>query len=360
MKKLIAFFALIAIAITAGRCADKTIAELHPDFESTFLSARKQARSTPNHVPALSLYFISDTHSDGESFARHLEFCKTYEKYFDGIFCAGDVAENDAQSDFSYWAKTPGHEKVMIAIGNHDTLRDCKGWSAGPEIWEDQLTMRESYDKYFAPFIDKWGVVYEPGKTYYYKDFDAQKVRFIVIDSMLKLRMEPKAAVGQMAWFKTALAGAKEKDYSVIVGAHVSMNNTEFADCNFTDFGAYAGNEYEDEFYPKAVDEFMKEGGKFVCYLHGHSHYDIVLRSKTYPKQLAIVAASVIANNPAQSPVTDRTYGTRNRDIADVFMADTTRHIIKIIRIGSNVDCYGRPRNGISIDYETGEIVSQY
>ena len=360
MYKLIIanILALIAIA-GAAFAADKTIAEWHPDFESTVLSARKQARSTPNHVPAFLLYFFSDVHSDGESFARHLEFYNSHEKYFDGIFCAGDIVLDDMRSDFTYWSKTPGHENVMIAIGNHDTLRDHKGWTTGPSVWENQMSMAETYNKYFAPFIDKWGVSYQPGKTYYYKDFEAQKVRFIVLDSMLKLRKEPKAAMGQIAWFKTALAGAKEKDYSVIVGAHIPMNNMGNVRCNFTDFGPMTGNEYEGEFFQKAVDEFMTDGGKFVCYLYGHIHQDLVLRSKTYPKQMAVAVANVSAD-PNLNPILDRTYGTRNRDIADVFMADTTRHIIKIIRVGLNVDCYLRPRNGISIDYETGEIVSQY
>ncbi|MBQ7525990.1 MAG: metallophosphoesterase [Abditibacteriota bacterium] len=359
MRKLIITTILAVTAITAGQCADKTIAEWHPDFESTLLSARKQSRGTPGHIPALTLYFMSDVHSDGESFARHLEFCNTYEKYFDGIFCAGDIVLDDMNSDFTYWTKTPGHEKVMIAIGNHDTLRDHKGWTTGPSVWENQMTMAEAYNKYFAPFIDKWDVVYQPGKTYYYKDFDAQKTRLIVLDSMLKLKKEPKAAAGQIAWFKTALAGAREKDYSVIAAAHIPMNDLGNVKCNFTEFGPMTGNEYEGDFFPRAVDEFMKEGGKFVCWLHGHIHQDLVQRSKTYPKQLAVAVANVSAD-PNLNPILDRTYGTRNRDIADVFMADTTRRTIKITRIGANVDCYLRPRNGICIDYGTGEIVSQY
>ncbi|MBP5718716.1 MAG: metallophosphoesterase, partial [Abditibacteriota bacterium] len=162
MKKLI-FIIILAAAAACARCADKTVAELNPDFEPAMVAALK------SDVPCFSLLHFSDIHSDASEFARLCEFYGTYEKYFDGAVCTGDLIEASLLSDFTYWAKTPGHEKVMIAIGNHDTLRDHKNWE--PNVWDNQMTMKESYDYYMKPFIKGWNVIYEEGKTYYFKDY---------------------------------------------------------------------------------------------------------------------------------------------------------------------------------------------
>ena len=40
-------------------------------------------------------------------------------------------------------------------------------------------------------------------------------------------------------------------------------------------------------------------------------------------------------------------------------MANTTTHTLRIIRVGANHNCYLVPRNTLTIDYESGEIIAQ-
>ena len=104
----------------------------------------------------------------------------------------------------------------------------------------------------------------------------------------------------------------------------------------------------------------MKSGGKFVCYIAGHTHIDFILRSKTSPKQLEIVSDAACDWQSDAYSESARVPGTRSRDLANAFVVDTSRHMIKIIRVGVNRDSLMRPKNGITIDYESGEIILQY
>ncbi|MBP5092700.1 MAG: metallophosphoesterase [Abditibacteriota bacterium] len=364
MKKLLLIPALIILAVPA-LWAEKTVAELNPDFVELMVQALRPKNEGAvfgyrNEVQPLSLFWFTDIHGDAEEFGRLIDFYNGYEKYFDGMICTGDLVCDSAEgSDFTYWSKTPGHEKVMSVIGNHDVLRNHN--DDANKNRKDALSMAESYARYFAPFIDKWGAVYESGKTYYYRDYDAKNVRLIVLDTMLWSRREPKAAASQLAWFKKTLAGAKEKDLSVLVAAHFTLNKTEKIPCNFT-VTTYLGD-YEDgdcDAILKAVDDFMKSGGKFVCYIAGHTHNDFILRSKTYPKQLEIVSDAACDWQSDAYSESARVPGTRSRDLANAFVVDTSRHLVKLIRIGANRDSFMRSKNGITLDYVTQEIISQY
>ena len=47
-------------------------------------------------------------------------------------------------------------------------------------------------------------------------------------------------------------------------------------------------------------------------------------------------------------------------DLADTLVVDTSRHLIKLIRVGATMDGFMRPNNEVTLVYLTGEIVSQY
>ncbi|MBP5718717.1 MAG: metallophosphoesterase [Abditibacteriota bacterium] len=365
MKKLIFIIALAAAAACAC-CAEKSIAEYNPDFENTLIQAMKP-KNYPgwahyqSEVQPLVLFHFSDIHSDGEGFDRYIRFYETYEKYFDDAICTGDLVEwSYAKSDFSFWAKTPGHEKILFVIGNHDTLRDHKDWKV-PGVWDDQLSMQETYDGYFAANIGKWGVVYEKGKTYWYKDYPEKKVRMVGLDCMLRPEIDKAADDGQYEWFKKVLADAKTKDLSVIMAYHVPPRNCVKIKCNFTDRDKEEGgiNDAANK-YQAAVDEFMKSGGKFVMWLAGHTHWEELCYNKDYPKQLFFCIDSANWFQSNAYSFFDRRKGTKFRDLADAVVVDTSTKTVKMIRVGANLTSDLVPRNGITINYETGEIISQY
>ena len=363
MKKFVFIIALLAAVIPAA-WAEPTTAELNPEFKDRIEQATKPKNNGSygyrKEAKPFVLFHFSDIHSDGEEFARLVKFYTEYEKYFDCAVCTGDlVGASFTKSDFSYWAKTPGHEKIMNVIGNHDTLRDHRNWEA--DIWDDQLSMGEAYDAYMAPFIAGWGVVYEKGKTYWYKDYPEKKIRLVALDNMLRPEVDKAAAEGQFKWFENLLSDAKAKDLSVLVCQHMPPQNIGKVDCNFTAMGRMEGGWYNETIrYQAAVDKFKKSGGNFVMYLAGHLHRNELCYNKDYPNQLFFcIDTSSVEQCEANSYVM-RTKGRKAQDLADAVVVDTSTKTVKMIRVGVNTDSFLRPTNGITFNYETGEIISQY
>ena len=362
MKKLLALLALLSLCVPA-LCADPTMAELNPEFEARIVNALKPSNAAYKYreeTQPLSLFFFSDIHGDALEFARLAAFYAEYGKYFDGAICTGDLIKASYAEPFDYWGKTPGHEKIMNIIGNHDTLRDHKGWKNAD--WNDQISMGEAYERYMAPYIAGWDVTYEVGKTYYYKDYDAKKIRMIVIDCMLRPEIDKKAEAGQFRWFKETLAGAKEKDLSVIIACHFPMRKNVALKCNFSEYGRGGGAAWYDVLnnYQEAVDLFMKSGGKFVCWFGGHTHKDLIDYNPAYPDQLDVIVSAAGRRNCDQYSDMSRIDGTKSMDLADALIIDTSTSCVKIIRIGANTDSHQVQRNGITINYKTKEIYSQY
>ena len=348
MKKLL--FALVLAAVSAYAFADKTVAELNPEFERGMISSLKDN--------SFSLFHISDVHGDAAEFARLCAFYETYEKYFDGAICTGDVVEESCVSGFDYWRKTPGHEKMMIAVGNHDTLRDHKGWTLGPSIWDNQISMEEAYNRYFAPFIKCWGVVYEEGKTYYYRDYPKSKVRFIVLDCMLRRSQDKEAVDGQLRWFGECLTGARVKGYTVAVAYHFPMwESVRFEDSNFN-WRSEISNAWYSELalFQAEVDRFKKKGGDFALWLGGHTHCDYTNISPDYPDQICVC---VCAATRFKCVVMTRQEGTKSQDIANALIIDPDSGTFKVIRIGCDIDTSGVVRRFMTVDYKTGKVLAR-
>ncbi len=361
MKKLLIAILILAASIPAV-AKDKTTAELNPNFEDYIIQALKPRNVShegyKKQTKPLVLLHFSDVHGDWEQLDRLMRFYDTYEKYFDDAVCTGDVVSASLASGFGPWGEVKGSERVLIAIGNHDTLRDHKDWKNTD--WDDQLSMTESYYAYQAPSIEHWNVNYEKGRTFYYKDYEAKHVRLLVMDCMPSIEKEPKAVRLQAKWLRERLGEAKEKNLAVVIAYHYPPTNVTRFESNFTciDRCDTAWTK-ETPMYQQIVDEFQKEGGEFVCWICGHTHYDCIAYNRDYPKQLFI---SVEATNRDQGMAwndTMRVNGTRSQDAANTFIVDTTNKLIKIIKVGCNSDNYQRPKNRITIKYDTQTLITQ-
>ena len=345
----------------------KSVAELNPDFENTIIQALKPKSmgimlDYTHEAKPFSLFHFSDIHGDVPAFKRLLEFYGEFGKYFDDAVCTGDLVPSSYKDGFDYWGAAPGHEKILTVIGNHDVLRDHHDWKGVDDsIWEDQITMAETYDRYFGPFIDKWGVVYEPGKTYYYKDYEESKVRLIAIDGNLRASQDPAVEEGQFVWIKDCLAGAREKDYTVVAAAHFPVVDTVGVKCNFTEMLKRADGWYREIVrYQAAVDAYMKTGGKFACWISGHDHCDYLCYNINYPEQLNIC---INAASPWQCEVycrMSRVEGLKSQDLANALVVDTSTETIKLIRIGADSDSSLVQGHGLVMSYKTKEILNQY
>lgn len=334
----------------------KTMAELNPQFEEYMIQALKP-RNEKCHLykealQPFALFHFSDIHGGAEELTRLLEFYKTYNKYFDDIIHTGDNVVGKFADDFTYWGKIEGANKVLNVIGNHDSAY----WTEKEGFDWTRYKDKELYDKFFAPYIKDWNVVCD-GHTYYYKDYPNKNIRLIVIDVMLT----DDEDTAQHVWFEKVLNDAKEKKLNIIIGNHFACwkgvriesewNNTEWESSAWFDLIIK---------YEASVDKFIKDGGEFICWFGGDTHWDFFGYNKDYPNQLSMcVDAANMGQCEAYSDIM-RVKDTRSQDLANVIVVDTTCHVIKFIRVGANINSYLKQRNTITIDYKTLKVISEH
>ena len=331
----------------------KSIIELNPDFEENI----KVGLKTYGPKFPLSLLWFSDIHGDEIELRRLVDFYDYYVEYFDGAIATGDLITDSCQSDWSFWGKTKGAEYIMLVIGNHDTLKShLDGYH-----WSEQISQKETYDRYLKDFIKYWNVRFVEGQTYYYKDYEEKAIRLICLDCMLF----GKDQIAQCEWLEEKLKEAKEKQLSVLIAIHFPTIYNKFVpiECNFNDIDSplildkgYPSSE-NNIIYKEAVEKFISEGGSFICWFGGHHHCDNIGFDERFPNQLQI---SIGSSNRLSGPMEDdlnRTYGEKSMDLANSIIVDTNTNTVKLIRIGADRDKYFRTRDFLCVNYKTKEII---
>lgn len=322
-------------------------------IKNMLLQARK-----PNNVkkvwgykkqlPLLTLLHFSDAHGDDEGMKRLCDFMDEYGDNIEDCICTGDILEGSWTSDFEFWKQGGRANKILSCIGNHDILPEHVNWD-----WSKRISQEDCYKRMFAPFIEEWNCVYEENKTFYYKDYEANAIRLIVLNSMLI----DEELEEQLAWFEKTLDSALEKEYHVVVAMHYPVYMKKIP-CNFSslDSSDCVGDKSM-EIYQEKVDVFSKKGGDFVTWLAGHVHFDYVGYSEKYPDQLCITIDALRCYQGMAYDDFDRTEGMPSQDLYNLVTFDTHDKMIKIIRIGCDVDRYLRKRDTLCINYKTFEII---
>ena len=108
--------------------------------------------------------------------------------------------------------------------------------------------------------------------------------------------------------------------------------------------------------------------GSFICYLVGHSHADTTGYSYAHPNQLYLLCpCSCLTPDYNNSGVYQgsgiysygnecgdmpRVEGTRTQDCFNVYGIDTVNKIIKVVRVGSDLNDLGDPKDMDWYPYE--------
>lgn len=215
---------------------------------------------------------------------RILQFANENEWLITDILHTGDSVSRrylDSMPAFS----TPGAEKILNIVGNHDALGDETGWD-----WSKRVSGEELYNMIFKPFCADWGVSIQEKTTYWYKDYLTFNFRLIGIDSTLG------GDGSQVSWFKDTLFSAKSLGYSVVIATHYPPENRIKVNCGFTSLiNDYQGSGLfgaMDEQIQIIVQDFIDSGGEFVCYLSGHTHTDYIWFNRNFPEQLCVTVDS--------------------------------------------------------------------
>ena len=324
---------------------------LNKDSISKLLQIKKPLNETNNgyksqNKPLILLHF-SDIHGDFSELKRINNFYKSRSE-FDDIVCSGDIVEDRWSSDFNFW-KNSGADNILISIGNHDVLTDTTGYD-----WTIKATEQQAYERYFKPFYDRWGVIIEEGKTYYYKDYSASKIRMIVINNMLEGSDETE----QLSWLENILMSTPS-DYTAFVVRHYLPYDFIKIDCNFSAIDKSFSGGYLTSDYLSKVNSFIQNGGKFACWLCGHTHLDLIGYSEGYPNQLCIAIDASNKTQCVQYSDVMREVGDKSEDLFNAFCIDTSSNLIKLVRFGVNSNRYSQDRNSICINYNGKTIISQ-
>ena len=301
-------------------------------------------------VPLALLHF-SDIHGHSTELSRVIQFADYLGNNIDDVIHTGDMVISQWRDGYDFWTGVNGSHKILTCIGNHDV-------NSGPYTsYGSGITMSMAYNRYFAPYIANWGVEYTEGKTYYYKDYTEKKIRLICLDFCTS------ATSDQNVWLESVLSDVKTKGYTVVIMEHTPVHYESHISCNFnmpySSWDSEFGNSNSNmNLYQATVQNFIDDGGKFACYLTGHSHYDKVTYNTNYPNQICIAVTCAHASSYYNEQV--RESGTRSMDAFNVVLIDTEFKTITLLRVGANIDNYLRPRNVLTISYETKDIITEY
>lgn len=332
------------------------ILSLNPDVRDELLQAKRPMNLSVNeylsNTQPLVLLWFSDIHADTTELERTIQLRDEYVSMLDDTICTGDMVQLRASDGMSFWYDTEGTEDILMVVGNHDALAASTGYD-----WTNLLTEQEQYNRYIAPNVAKWGVQYTSGKTYYYKDYTAKKVRIIALNCMLTGNDD----TAQQAWLESTLASARTSGLSVVIMAHYHLfANKSRLSCNFSPIDNGEGSAFVTDAYENLVQTFINDGGEFICYLAGHVHHDCILKSNANTNQLCVEIDALSRYYGNQYSDLQRTDGVKAQDLINLIVFDTNSKAIKIIRVGANMDHYIRQRNGITIKYLTGDVISQF
>lgn len=321
-------------------------ASLGDDVKSLALNAIRKTRSA--NFDTFTLLHFSDLHGRANRLQTVLDFyTNNQEKYaIQDALLTGDIVYQKYSNGMEWFDAVEDSENILLAIGNHDATE-------GPDYEKNDHTQAELWSQYFSSRISNWDVEYDSGNTYYYKDYRSSGIRLIVLNSML----ESLDVTAQNTWLETVLNDALTSELAVVIACHYRCNSSIKLSTNFTDYNKVLNN------YPRyslsaetmaIVQNFIDNGGEFVCYLCGHMHTDVISYNETYSGQIFVAVTDAYGWTNYDSDL-DRSHSP---DAFNLFFVDRSNHCFKLIRIGANCDPYLRERNSITVDYTNKNIIS--
>lgn len=336
----------LRVIVMTAESTPAELDELYKDTENKIANARhiKSNAGTP-----VTLLHFSDIHADQRAITHIRAAADRYAKYLDGIICTGDMVGNTNSAIDSWW-----EPDMMTAIGNHDSASysGSYNWTA--------LSMADRDAYYITPFKANWGVVHETGKSYYYKDYTAAKLRLIVLDVMLYSNGGADAD-GQTAWMSALLDGAISADYHVLIACHAPHGGSKPVSCDFTKYNAVTHPVQPDCNTPDAVTSVVaakiSAGLHFAGYICGHTHQDGIWDVNGDGKQLMYCVTCANGAQEAQWTTSDQDRSVVV-DAYNIVTVDTVNSLVKLIRIGADIDDHMRKREQLCIDYAHGRVLA--
>lgn len=299
---------------------------------------------------------FSDIHGSAKNLSRILKSAKAYKDRLNCILNGGDTVQyfNPAGLEWYNNQVQDFNIPVITAVGNHDAW--TKDWTFDTN--ENIYSLITSKVKENVPSIVQPDNASGIFANYYY--YDTDKVRVIVLLSMMYENNQPYFDDNQKNWLISVLADAKTNNKAIIIMNHCPLNpsDAEEIECSWTSKKTWkTGYMHMNDTIPECVDSFIKDGGTFICYLCGHTHRDFVLQSITYPNQVCFVTMSA-RYEYVEDGWRSQDENNDDFDSYNYIGVDLNKSVIKIKRIGTNVNAWMQRRNTLCWDFKNHKLVS--
>lgn len=315
--------------------------------------------------------FFSDIHYGINNMDRIIELANSWgDSYIDVVLNGGDTVRNTLSDglDWYHGAIQQTNIDVLAAAGNHDEWSEVWSWADSKDI----------YDALIEPIVSRVDNVVQPidaaseGKLYYYKDYG--KVRVLVLEPTSYGSTIPFWDATQSTWMRDTLEDARVNDLAVICLCHVPFAKDDGEIDESITFNSWIGytDSYVDskqniQFDPLAVvdealanvDTFISNGGKFICWLAGHTHQDYFVKSISHPNQMMFVTSSALYEKGSDYQTTSKE-SSPLYDCMNYIGIDLDKMWLQILRIGKNIDGYMRRKNVLVYDLTNQKVITNY
>ena len=326
-------------------------------------------KTASNSYENLSLLCSTDVHGMVTQMSYYLDFYRKYSEYLDEMINLGDLLGQQYGIDTKElpYDDLENFNKVLCAIGNHDVFNYNNGATEAGKSYGNIKYWAPNDAKYdrFLKNISLWGVVSPFGvdvqaspyykACYYYKDYPLSRIRLIVLDSM-DLTSE------QVSWFSGVIEEAQAQGLQVLCASHIPMGRdtglTPF-DCNWVGDHLYSYGQRDDS-YLNIIDDFIANGGTFICWIHGHYHYEEIGIYTAHPQQVYIILPCTMTRDVHQDVV--RLPNDSSVNNFNVISIEPYDKYIRIMKVGCKYDRNLKHRDSIVLDYGSDDkrVVSQY
>lgn len=303
----------------------------------------------------LSLLHFSDIHGNTRNLKSIIDFKNCFSRYIKDIINTGDSVDDYYDDGTLETLKgVNGIENIITAVGNHDgAVKTSNEYN-----WEGK-SKQNVYAALLKPYINNWSVVQPSnaetnGLCYYYKDYTSQKIRLIVLDSICE---EGSYQTSQTQWLENTLNDAFSNEMYVVIASHTKPyfnNNGQRLSGSFDTFRTYQNGFYDYQKATEKVDNFITKGGKFICWIVGHSHFDSMTISKENNNQIALSVSTASCDKICDYR---RDGYDKTADLFNIISFNTESKIIRILRIGATDSDMMQHNEMMAINWETGQVL---
>jgi len=330
----------------------------------------------------LTLLHGTDHHADATNFARMQEYAKNFD-IIDAVIVTGDVVlENGWSSTFetTYGDHYADAEKPCLFVqGNHDIFMppSVSSYNGFPN------TVAGFDARYISPYATFNGITQgNTGSGYWHKDFIDYKIRIIGINEYEMPRIQGDSesqwkynpwnryiSQAQANWLVSML-NSIQSGWSVIILMHQLIDNiTQYTNNKFNSPQGETSTDYmeaQDHIIQNIVDAFISKStitktytntvgassseipdvtvnadftsanGDFICYIGGHTHWDRIGQSSVATNKQVDVVLTTSGTTKQNYDDLYRVIGEKSQDCLNVYVFDTDKKKIRIIRVGAN------------------------